>query len=147
MSEQGFFVPVVAPMLLNRKFMLVISGAAALQIGLTRLKLSGMPCPLLKLTGIPCPGCGLTRSIIFLFQGDWQRSLTFHAFAPVIVAGLCLVAIAAVLPQRPRKKFVNVLDQFERHTGISAILLVGLIVYWLARLLIMQSAFVNLIRG
>ena len=134
-------------MLLNRKLTLVLTGAAALQLGLTSLKFSGMPCPLLKVFGIPCPGCGLTRSIIFLFQGDWQRSIALHAFAPVFVTAIGLITIAAVLPQVPRQKFVGVLETFERRTGISTILLMGLIVYWLARLLILQSTFVNLIRG
>ena len=28
--------------------------------------------------GIRCPGCGLTRSIIYLAQGDWEASLGMH---------------------------------------------------------------------
>ncbi|MBS0264649.1 MAG: DUF2752 domain-containing protein [Planctomycetes bacterium] len=27
---------------------------------------------------IPCPGCGLTRSYIFLAQGDWNASWQMH---------------------------------------------------------------------
>ena len=35
----------------------------------------------------------------------------------------------------------------EQQTGFTVIILVGLILYWLARLLFMQTAFVQLIRG
>ena len=147
MSEQRFFGPIAAPMLLNRKFMLVITGAAALQLGLTWFKFASWKCPLLSLFGIPCPGCGLTRAIIFLIRGDWHRSIAFHAFAPLFVVALALVACAAILPQTPRNKVIGLVEAVERRTGISAIFLIGLIVYWLARLLILQSAFVMLIRG
>lgn len=147
MSEHSFFVPLVAPMLRNRKLMLVITGAAALQLGLTSLKFAGWQCPFLSLSGVPCPGCGLTRATIFLFKGDWQSSIAFHAFAPAFVLAFALVVAAAILPHAPRDKVINVTENIERRTGIAVILLLGLIVYWLARLLIMQSAFVKLIQS
>jgi Protein of unknown function (DUF2752) len=147
MSEHGFFVPLVAPMLRNRKLMLVITGAAALQLGLTSLKFAGWQCPLLRFFGVPCPGCGLTRATIFLFKGDWQRSLAFHAFAPAFVLVFALMVSAIILPHLARDKVINFTDTIERRTGITVILLLGLIIYWLARLLILQSAFVKLIQS
>jgi len=134
-------------MLRNRKLMLVITGAVALQLGLTSLKFSGWQCPLLHLFGVPCPGCGLTRATIFLLKGDWQRSIAYHAFAPAFVIAFALVLGAAVLPRAARARVIDVTDSVERHTGIAVIILLGLIVYWLARLLILQSAFVKLIQG
>jgi hypothetical protein len=38
-------------------------------------------------------------------------------------------------------------EVLERYTGITVLLLGGLIVYWLARLLFLQTAFVRLIQG
>jgi hypothetical protein len=35
----------------------------------------------------------------------------------------------------------------ERKTGLSVLILGGLLLYWLARLLFLQAAFVQLIRG
>ena len=147
MPLPSLFAPVLSPVLRDRKFMLAISAAAILQLGLTSVGLAGWPCPMLHLLGIPCPGCGLTRATVLLFQGDWHRSLAFHAFAPVFVIALMLVAVAATLPEIPREWIVTAAERLERRTGITGLLLLGLILYWLARLLIMQSAFVRLIQG
>jgi hypothetical protein len=46
-------------------------------------------CLLHRLTGFPCLGCGLTRSIVRLMQGDLVASLRLHP------AGLLVAAIVA----------------------------------------------------
>jgi hypothetical protein len=46
-------------------------------------------CLLHRLTGLPCLGCGLTRSIVRLMQGDLMASLRFHP------AGFLVAAIVA----------------------------------------------------
>ena len=147
MSQSGFFVPVLSPVLRDRKWMLAISGAAVLQVGLTILKLPGWQCPFLQLLGIPCPGCGLTRATILFLHGDWKQSIAFHAFAPIFLFALLLIACTAILPETPRQRIITTAESWERRTGITSFLLIGLILYWVARLLIMQSAFVRLIQG
>src|ERR1700730_16685040 len=134
MSQQGLFVPVLSPVLSDRTFMLAISGAVFLQLGLTSLKFPGWQCPVLHLFGIPCPGCGLTRATVLLFQGGWKQSITFHAFAPLFVLSLLLVGGACILPETPRQRIVTVAESWVRRTGITSLLLIGLILYWLARL-------------
>jgi hypothetical protein len=146
MAGQSLFVPVLAPVLRDRRMMFAILGAAVLQLGLSSLKVSGWRCPILHFFGVPCPGCGLTRATLLLFHGDWQRSIAFHAFAPVFVFAMFLIFGAVTLPQNPRERVINFTEAVERRTGITTILLLGLIVYWLARLLIMQSTFVKLIQ-
>src|SRR5436309_919549 len=42
-----------------------------------------------------CPGCGLTRSFIYLAQGDWDRSLALHK-----VGWLMAIAVLAQFPYR-----------------------------------------------
>lgn len=53
-------------------------------------------CPFKMLTGFPCPGCGITKSMLFLYQGDWLTSLYYHAFGPFTVLG-CVAAIGILI--------------------------------------------------
>jgi len=49
-------------------------------------------CPFKLLTGFPCPGCGITKSLIFLYKGDLVKSIYFHLFGPLTFL-FCLAAI------------------------------------------------------
>lgn len=31
-------------------------------------------CPFKMLTGFPCPGCGITKSLVYLYEGDLQKA-------------------------------------------------------------------------
>jgi hypothetical protein len=139
--------PVLAPILKERVLTWVITGAATLQAGLVMAHLPGWPCVVRLCLGIPCPGCGLSRAIAALLHGDWQGSLIYHAFAPFFILALALIALAAFLPASPRNWLINRIEIIERHTGLTAILLLGLVFYWLARLVILREAFINLIVG
>ena len=39
----------------------------------------GVPCPVHALTGLYCPGCGITRCLSALLQGNWQAALRSNA--------------------------------------------------------------------
>lgn len=45
-------------------------------------------------TGFPCPGCGLTRSILFLLQGQFMRSWLIH---PLGIGIVCFFIYAVIL--------------------------------------------------
>jgi hypothetical protein len=139
--------PTLFPVFRDRKLAIAALGATALLLLLFSSGVASWPCPFLHLTGIPCPGCGLTRATYFLMRGDVHTSLTYHAFAPVVLIGLGLVGTAAVLPDRARQSWIDKLVLFEQRTGAVPILLVALLLYWLARLVFMNLAFVQLIRG
>jgi hypothetical protein len=96
---------------------------------------------------VPCPGCGLTRATFFLLQGKVQDSLHFHAFAPIVLLGLVIVFAAAVLPEDKRQRWLDWVIVIEQRTGVVMILLAVLFLYWLARLIFMNAAYVQLIRG
>lgn len=140
-------VPTLLPLLRDRKLAIAVFAAAVLLLGVFSAGVMGWPCPFFHLTGIPCPGCGLTRATSLLLRGDVQSSLNLHAFAPVVLLGLGLVGSAGVLPERARQRWLDKLILLEERTGIVLILLGALIIYWLARLVFMNSAFVQLIRS
>jgi hypothetical protein len=58
-----------------------------------------------------------------------------------------MVLSAAVLPENVRQRWLDKMILIEQRTGVVLILLAALILYWLARLIFLNSAFVQLIRG
>lgn len=63
-----------------------------LQSNLSTIETDQSLCPFKMLTGFPCPGCGITKSIIFLYQGDLTKSVSYHLFGPFTIL-FCVVAI------------------------------------------------------
>jgi len=59
-------------------------------------------CPLKMLTGFPCPGCGITKSLVYFYEGDLQKSLYYHILPLVIV--FCLVTIVVLTTELITKK-------------------------------------------
>ena len=62
-----------------------------------------------RVFGLPCPGCGLTRGLAYLLQGDLARSVALHPLAPLAAAdavvgwgiwGLVIHGLAAPPPAR-----------------------------------------------
>jgi hypothetical protein len=147
MLVRNFFEPVVFPLLRDRKVALTVFCAAALLLGMFAIGIPVWPCPFFHAVGIPCPGCGLTRATFLLLHGDVRASLTYHAFAPIFLVGFSVVGAAGLLPERARLPLIEKLVDLEQRTGLGFILLVALILYWLARLLFLNSSFIQLIRG
>lgn len=37
------------------------------------------------LTGFPCPTCGITKSMVYFYEGDILTSLGYHLLGPIVV--------------------------------------------------------------
>jgi hypothetical protein len=147
MTRATVFRPILSTILRDRKLNIAICGVAFLQLLLTFFGLPGWQCPFFHALGLPCPGCGMTRATLFLAHGDLKQAIVMHAFAPFFLIALAIITICAA---SPRSYVISVADRaesLERYTGITGLLLIGLIIYWLARLLFMQGAFVRMIQG
>ena len=118
--------PILAPILKERLLACVISGASVAQVGLFVITGHGWQCPIRAALGIPCPGCGLTHATLLLFQGKWKDSLTEHAFAPIFLFGLVLVAVVSLLPRQWRDSVVKLVSFVEMRYGISALVLIAI---------------------
>jgi hypothetical protein len=113
----------------------VLAAVGLAQTVLVALRLPGWPCAFRQATGIPCPGCGLSRALAALLQGDWRTAVAFHAFAPLLTAtGLFLLA-AALLPPERRRRVAERVASFESRTGLTVWLAASFLVYWAVRLL------------
>ena len=116
--------------------MAIIGTATLLEI-LPWTGLSGWQCPVLSVLGIPCPGSAL-------LHGEWQQGLTLHAFAPFMLLALALIG-SGLLHSNINQKLVTIIEVVERQTGIVAVSLIGLVLYWLFRLIFLPATFLYLV--
>ena len=60
-------------------------------------------CPLKMLTGFSCPGCGITKSLVYFYEGDIYKSVYYHILGPFVI-GFCIVTIAVLSTELITKK-------------------------------------------
>lgn len=70
-------------------------------------------CPLHAVTGLPCPGCGLTRGVSLVSQGDPLLAVGAHAFAPLFWVVFFVLSMLAVVPQARVEALEAKLDVLE----------------------------------
>lgn len=60
-------------------------------------------CPFKMLTGMPCPGCGITKSMVYFYEGNLLKSISYHILGPVVI-GFAVVAIVVLTVELITKK-------------------------------------------
>jgi len=125
--------PFFALLLQKRKIALILLSAVTLQATLISAGLKGWQCPINSTFGITCPGCGLTTAMTLFVQGDWQRAIHTHAFAPIFLFAIVVMGIVSILPENLRRKAVLQIGSIEKHTAFAAYILWGIIIYWIFR--------------
>jgi len=130
------YKPFFAPLLQKRRIALTLFCAVTLQTILISVGLSGWQCPIHSTLGIPCPGCGLSTAMALLIQGDWQIAIHTHAFAPIFLFAFVITGIVSILPERLHRKIVFQIAAIEKHTAFAVYILLGMIIYWIFRLLV-----------
>jgi xanthine/uracil permease len=88
-------------------------------------------CPLKATTGFPCPSCGITKSIVYFYDGNLLKSLSFHLFGPLVV-GFCIFIIVLFLVEIKTKNVYFRKWFYSRK--LAYFLAVFLIVYHIIRL-------------
>jgi predicted RNA-binding Zn-ribbon protein involved in translation (DUF1610 family) len=88
-------------------------------------------CPFKMLTGFPCPGCGITKSLVCSYEGEWYKSISYNLFGPFVIV-FCIVTIVVLTTEIITKKeyFNHIL--FSKKLAYS--LAVFLIIYHIIRL-------------
>jgi len=139
------FRPILAQALAERPvgLALLLLSTFNLVTGLTGISI--LPCPLMSLAGFPCPGCGLTRACELMLSGQWQLALEMHAFVLFLLPGFLLVSLATLSPDKFRRRILDGLRSLESRTGLVAIILVALVIYWLLRLAMMPEHFLKIV--
>jgi hypothetical protein len=125
---------VLAPLLYNRWLSCIFVAFGAAQLMLSITGIGGWQCPIYATLGVICPGCGMTTAMAMLLRGHWQMAVQTHAFAPAILIVLILMLVTIPLPAAYLTKFCACVERLERKTGITAILLLSMMLYWLLRI-------------
>jgi hypothetical protein len=64
-------------------------------------------CPFKMLTGFPCPGCGITKSLVYFYEGDLPKSLHYHILGPFVIAFSLLTIIVLTTELITKKEYFN----------------------------------------
>lgn len=91
------------------------------------------PCPWLSTTGLPCPGCGMTRSVFALLQGDWAGSLRANALAWIALVFWMVVTAGLLAPARHRPAVAAAIGRWEQRTRWALWFGLALLAYTLTR--------------
>jgi hypothetical protein len=68
-----------------------------------------------------------------LAKGQWATAVAMHAFAPIFFVVLVLMVAALLFPRQYLKKISTTVAVLERKTGVTAIITLGMVFYWLLR--------------
>jgi lysylphosphatidylglycerol synthetase-like protein (DUF2156 family) len=121
-----------------------IAGVAAVHMTLVATGLPGWQCPMRYGLGVPCPGCGLSRAVKALVSGNVGQAIAIHAFAPISLGVLVLILYSVLGSRNQQNRMIQHVQQIEK-LGVSAILVVVFMLYWLMRLLFFREALYNLV--
>lgn len=81
-------------------------------------------CPFKMLTGFPCPGCGITKSLVYFYQGDLYKSLSYHVLGPFVVL-FCIGTIFVLMMELiTRKEYLNTIIYNKKLAYILACFLI-----------------------
>ena len=89
-------------------------------------------CPFKMLTGFPCPGCGITKSLVYFYQGNLYKSLYYHIFGPFVILFCVVTIIVLTLELITKKEYFN---SILFHKKIAYGLAIFLITYHLIRVI------------
>lgn len=64
-------------------------------------------CPQSYILGIPCPLCGITRSLICVFNLDFKGAFYYHALWPIVVTFVPLYFVLKLKKIKVSKKLEN----------------------------------------
>jgi Protein of unknown function (DUF2752) len=64
-------------------------------------------CPFKMLTGFPCPGCGITKSLVYFYEGDLYKSLYYHILGPFVILFCIATIILLTIELITKKDYFN----------------------------------------
>lgn len=91
-------------------------------------------CVLHAATGLPCPGCGLSRAISAISQGDFSAALGLNPFAFFAWPTFLALAVMALLPRKVRAQVEAPLRRSTRAAKIYELIFFAFLGFGVIRL-------------
>lgn len=88
-------------------------------------------CPFKMLTGFPCPGCGITKSMVFFYEGNFHKSIYYHIFGPFVVVLCLFLLIKFIIEFFINKEIISM--SYQNRKKIAYTIAAILILYHLIR--------------
>ncbi len=82
-------------------------------------------CPFKMLTGFPCPGCGITKSLVYFYEGDMYKSFSYHILGPFVIA-FALLTIMVLCAELITKKEYFTQWLYSRKLAFGLAIFLGL---------------------
>ena len=86
---------------------LAIPFVLLLQNGNHHLETDQSFCPIKMLTGFPCPGCGITKSLVYFYEGNLYKSVSYHILGPFVIAFAVLTIIVLSTELVTKKEYFD----------------------------------------
>ncbi len=80
-------------------------------------------CPFKMVTGFPCPGCGITKSLVYFYEGNWYKSISYHILGPFVVIFSIVTILVLITELITKKEYFNNLLYNMKLAYLLAILL------------------------
>lgn len=102
-------------------------------------------CPVKMLTGFPCPSCGITKSIVYFYQGDILTSISYHILGPAVVFFCVFTLVLLLMEIKTKKEYFNQY-LYSRKTAYALAIFIG--IYHIIRLFyfIQQHSFQEILK-
>lgn len=78
-------------------------------------------CSIRQRTGHDCPSCGLTRSIVTLYRGDWDLSRSYHPAGCLVVLFILVELLLRLVVIRTKLAWVPWGDIGQLFVGCAAL--------------------------
>jgi hypothetical protein len=73
--------------------------------------------------------------MVLFAQGHWKAAIDLHAFAPIFFGVGIFLVVGSIMPAGLQQKIAYQITAFERLTGIVGLLIIGILVYWILRII------------
>ncbi|MDD2673712.1 MAG: DUF2752 domain-containing protein [Flavobacterium sp.] len=82
-------------------------------------------CPFKMITGFPCPGCGITKSLVYFYHGDFYKSVSYHILGPFVIAFSVVSIVVLIMELITKKEYFNTVMYNKRLAYGLGFFLVG----------------------